>query len=733
MSTSSEQAVPAGDSVSRVARLTLKELRETLRDRRTIVTLVLMPLLVYPLLSVAFKQFLLTNFQHSTPGPLRIALVSDEQHAFLQGILALGHRHAATNRSANGESSDTEVPELAALIHPDLEAAVRNGDADVGVRITPQLLEGLDNGQPRVGQHHFQIIDLPNSPLSQRLADFIERKLRAYNDEVVRVRFESLGKDPTLPAAWQRQSLVEETSETSWMATLVPMILILMTITGAVYPAIDLTAGERERGTLEALMAAPVPRLALLFAKYLAVLTVAMLTALVNILGMTITVFSTGLGNALFGEQGLSLGAVAMVFGLLVLFAAFFSAVLLCVTSFARSFKEAQAYLIPLMLVSMAPGFLSIVPGLELNAWLAVAPLANIVLLARDVLAGHAHPLWAFVAIATTWLYAAAALGLAARIFGSDSILYGSQSSWSDLFQRPEKLLGQPTMAGGVACLAAIVPLHVVASGTLTQLTSLSMAGQLLAGASMLLVLFVVIPASMARWQGVEFFGGFQLRSPPALGMIGAVILGCSLAPLAFELIILSQQFGIATISQEQLVEKAPLVNRLVAQWRELSPVLVFAAVAAVPAIAEEFFFRGYLLGAFRGRLPAWLAILFTALAFGLFHSSVGGLVALERVLSSTMLGLVLGWVCWTTRSVLPGMLLHFLNNAFVVSLVYWGDGFKSLGWDAEGQQHLPAMWLAGAGGVSLVGMALVHFSRRPAANSPPLPQSPLAVEIPPP
>jgi ABC-2 type transport system permease protein/sodium transport system permease protein len=403
------------------------------------------------------------------------------------------------------------------------------------------------------------------------------------------------------------------------------------------------------------------------------------------------------------------------------------------VTSFARSFKEAQAYLIPLMLVSMAPGFLSIVPGLELNAWLSVAPLANIVLLARDVLAGNAHPLWAFVAIATTWLYAAAALGLAARIFGSDSILYGSQSSWSDLFARPAQLLDQPTLAGAVACLAGIVPMYVVASGTLAQLTSMSMAGQLIAGATMLLGLFVVFPAAMARWQGVALAGGFQLRAPPVLGVIGAAILGGSLAPLAFELIILSQQYGVATISQEQMAEKAPLVNRLVAQWRELSPVLVFAAIAIVPAVAEEFFFRGYLLGAFRSRLPAWLAILFTALAFGLFHASVGGLIALERVFSSTALGLVLGWVCWTTRSVLPGMLLHMLNNAFVVALAYWGEGFKSLGWDVEGQRHLPAMWLAAATAAALVGAAFVYFSRRGEAAIPPLKGSPLAAEIPPP
>ena len=80
------------------------------------------------------------------------------------------------------------------------------------------------------------------------------------------------------------------------LAAVVPFILILMTITGAVYPAIDLTAGERERGTLEILVAAPVPRLGLLFAKYVAVVTVAILTALVNLLAMIAVLTWSGLG-----------------------------------------------------------------------------------------------------------------------------------------------------------------------------------------------------------------------------------------------------------------------------------------------------------------------------------------------------------------------------------------------------------------------------------------------------
>ena len=84
------------------------------------------------------------------------------------------------------------------------------------------------------------------------------------------------------------------------LATLVPLVLILMTITGAVYPAIDLTAGERERGTLETLIAAPISRMSLLIAKYLAVLTVAVLTALVNLIAMSVTVLSSSLYRAAF-------------------------------------------------------------------------------------------------------------------------------------------------------------------------------------------------------------------------------------------------------------------------------------------------------------------------------------------------------------------------------------------------------------------------------------------------
>ncbi len=736
--------VKQDDSLARVGRLTLKELRETLRDRRTIMTLVLMPLLVYPLLSLGFKQLLVANVSKTDPRVWRIAAASEAEARRIQSLLILGEltlleeaagqspaasaaagSSAATERSAATGPTDETMPVVVTLMGGTLEESLDQGNIDLGVRARRR------DGAPNEAFTDFELVYRTDTSAGPQVAAYVIERLRAANEQYAVQRLRQLGDSSHLPASWQSRPIGGTGGQHVQFATLVPMILILMTITGAVYPAIDLTAGERERGTLEALMAAPVPRLGLLFGKYIAVLTVALLTALVNIVGMAITVLSSGLGSVLFGERGLTFGAVVLVFLLLVLFAAFFSAVLLCVTSFARSFKEAQAYLIPLMLVALAPGFLSVFPGVELNAWLSVAPLVNIVLLARDTLQGNAHPLWGFVAVLTTALYGTAALGLAARIFGSDSILYGSQSSWSDLFRRPAEPLAQPTLAGAMSCLALIVPLYVILSGSLVQLAARGMATQLVAGAVMLAVLFGVVPLAMAKWQGVALTSGFQLRPGPLLGFLGALVLGAAAAPLAYELIIVSQALGIATLSEQDLAEKTPLVQRLVGQWRALPPALVFAAIAIVPAVAEELFFRGYLLGAMRGRLPAALAIAFTAMVFGLFHASVGGIIATERVLSSMALGIALGWVCWTTRSVIPGMFLHAINNGIVVSLAYWGDGLKSLGIDVDGQRHLPAEWLAGAVVIAATGVAFVYLGRRVAA-SPPLPASPLAVETPP-
>ncbi|HZN35554.1 MAG TPA: CPBP family intramembrane glutamic endopeptidase, partial [Pirellulaceae bacterium] len=355
-----------------------------------------------------------------------------------------------------------------------------------------------------------------------------------------------------------------------------------------------------------------------------------------------------------------------------------------------------------------------------LGPLMSVTPLANIVLLARDVLKGGADPLWGTVAVLSTLLYAGLALALAARIFGSDAILYGSQGSWSDLFRRPLEPREQATIPGALAALAIVGPLFVIAGGILAQLHAIAMQAQLAALAGTSFLLFIVLPLGLTRLQGVAVRSGFQLNAPKPLTLVGAAVLGCCLWTVAYDLIILCQDLGIATLSLKKLEEARPGLEALFDRWRALPLAFVILAFAVTPAVAEEFFFRGYLLGALRGRLPAWSAIGLTAVIFGLFHASVGGIIAVERVLASTLLGVFLGWVAWTSRSIWPGVVLHALNNSLMLLIARYANELKARGWDSEQQRYLPNLVLAVAVVGIVVGAAIIWRSRiqEPAAKA---------------
>jgi ABC-type Na+ efflux pump permease subunit len=472
--------------LGRLSRLARKELSEILRDRRTIFTLVLMPLLLYPLLAIAFRQFLLSSKGAEAAPVYRLSLAFRSPaegtaviHFLEKGERALeagGAFRAASGPPVAGPSPpDREPrPRLQYFEAKDLEAEVLGGVVEVGLRPGPAEGPGWRPGPERAlivvaavyglmrpdGQPwgalgsvaaetmanapelapDWELLYREDSALGLEGVRYLQRLCAAANVHTLDERLRESGARPRpVPVRAQPLALHNPGPERSpILAALVPLILILMTITGAVYPAIDLTAGERERGTLEILVAAPVPRLSLLLAKYVAVLTVAMLTALVNLGTMAGTLLVTGVGQVLFGA-GLSAATLAQVLALLLLFAAFFSAVLLALTSFARSFKEAQAYLIPLMLLALMPGMLSLIPGLRLNVPLAVTPLLNIVLLARDLFEGTADPGLAAVVVLTTLLYALAAVALAARVFGAEAVLYSQHRGWSDLFRRPRR------------------------------------------------------------------------------------------------------------------------------------------------------------------------------------------------------------------------------------------------------------------------------------------------------
>lgn len=715
-------------SAARLTRLCLKELRETLRDRRTIVTLVFMPLLVYPLLSIAFQKFAISSASSISQVDIHIGVESENAASRLSWFLGMGSellRQQNPSASNGGDSEAVDAdPHVELILAKDLRQAVANGSVDVSVVMRNRGRQPDETAQRTNGPgrrpFRCQLICREESALSKLALDFVQERLNAVNDAFIRE------SRIVMPTKFTTENVSSQATSFS-LTTLIPLILVLMTITGAVYPAIDVTAGERERGTLETLMAAPVPRLSLLFSKYIAVLTVALFTATANLVSMTVTLVATDLGETVFGEAGLTAGLVAQVFALLILFATFFSAILLAITSFARSFKEAQSYLIPIMLLALAPGMMSLMPDLEFTVTLAVTPLVNIVLLARDIFEGKPDPSLATAAVLSTALYAFAALGLAARIFGADAILYGSQATWSDLMRRPDEPRETATVPAAMFCLAVLFPIYFLVASTLHSFPDVDLAGvinapvsslppislttRLIASAVITATVFLGVPLIAAILQRVRLADAFQLRASGWLTYVAAAIFGLTLWPFAYEAFLLSNSSGIELASKLKQVQS--WLNRL----PDLSPFVLLPCLAITPAVCEELFFRGYLLGAFRKAVRPWTAIVGTAVIFGVFHV-VASTLSTERLIPSTLMGIVLGWLCYRTGSVLPGILLHALHNGFLLMIAHYREKLVHFGWAVQEETHLPALWLCGAACFVLVasGLLVAGTSRRQTA-----------------
>jgi sodium transport system permease protein len=213
---------------------------------------------------------------------------------------------------------------------------------------------------------------------------------------------------------------------------LVPYFVILLCLTGAMYPAMDLTAGEKERGTIETLLCSPVSRTHLVLGKFLMVLTASIATAILAITSMALS-FGAGkqmLLNITKGASDPALQITITAKGLIAIFivvlplAVFFSAALLALSLFAKSFKEAQSYISPLMILVVMPAIASLLPGVELSPALALIPVLNTSLVGKEIITGTFH--WNLIALIflSSSAYAGCAIAIAVKLFQREDVLF---------------------------------------------------------------------------------------------------------------------------------------------------------------------------------------------------------------------------------------------------------------------------------------------------------------------
>ncbi len=727
-----------GFSFGRLVRLTTKELRETLRDRRTIITLVLMPLLVYPILSLVFRTALLSTLkdsQGSEPVVLKILLESNKSERISSTFITEMRRRIRTNeleatrQNQVGEPSSAASDKLAQknpssetrfapfsehewlfpkdADFPELEEAVLHSDVSLGIRLD------FPDSPPddRWNVCGITIVQ-PDTESGDKAAAYFKNQIERINQQQIAAILREKGLPDTQPIAMNPIVIAKDASappagQSFSLAALIPLILVLMTVTGAVYPAIDLTAGERERGTLETLMAAPVPRLSILLAKFFAVWTVAIFTALLNLIGMAITVWTFQLESFLLGEGGFSVSVIFKIFGLLVLFAAFFSAVMLAVTSFARSFKEAQAYLIPMILLSLGPGLLAMNPDLSLNGVRSIVPMVNVLLLGRDVISQQVQLLPAIFAVGSTLLYAIVAIRFAAQRFGADNILYANQGSLGDLIARPAAMRDYFATPAAMLTLLLLFPLNLIAIGALGRL-AIPLADDyalfVILMAAFTVVSFFLLPSVVGWHQRVKFRTAFAARWPKFRFFIPAVLLGLCMWPLLAILVdgwyeLTGSLLGAeaAQARQETLLE---LTQAQVEKFRQLPPIVVALAFSIIPAFCEEWFFRGMVMQTWLKAKPnasPWKAILFSAAMFGFFHVLSNSDISVDRLMPTTLMGVLLGYVCYRAESIWPSTILHSLHNACLVFLGYFQPQLSQLSWFPSEGESVPVTWAIAA------------------------------------
>jgi sodium transport system permease protein len=390
-----------------------KELIDSLRDHRTLISMIVVPLLVMPLLTIGM-------------GVLSIALVGVAMREVPQ-VMILGGEDSPGVMAELRQMKDLQIVPT----KPDYAEEISNKKIRAAVEIPTGFEAKLADGELSTVRIYMYEGELK----SGFGADRLQRFFRELRDRSIREHL--LARNLPENLAHPFDILVTNVAPPekvggAVLGGLVPYFVILLCLTGAMYPAMDLTAGEKERGTIETLLCSPVSRTHLVIGKFLMVLTASIATAILAITSMALS-FGAGKQMLLSITKGASNPALQITItakGLISIFvvvlplAVFFSAALLALSLFAKSFKEAQSYISPLMILVVMPAIASLLPGVELTPALALIPVLNTSLVSKEIITGTFH--WNFIALIflSSSVYAGVAIAIAVKLFQREDVLF---------------------------------------------------------------------------------------------------------------------------------------------------------------------------------------------------------------------------------------------------------------------------------------------------------------------
>jgi sodium transport system permease protein len=673
---------------SKIRLIFLREFRDQLRDRRTLFTVLVLPLLLYPLMAIVMMQVSQFMREHPTYVQLIGSPASVQLPPLLEGTSF--HPKLLSPRESRLLILSLKEPSLQNDEEPSLAAArrsVQSGRFDAAVLFAPDFAERLLAFQEALHPSQLErdgmsestrflppipspylILNTTNDK-SRMALDRVERVLLRWREAIIRETLKGRGIPPDAiqPFRFEQVDVAREPSRRAALwSKLMPFVVLVWALTGAFYPAVDLCAGEKERGTLETLLSSPAERSEIVWGKLLTVMSFSIATALLNMLSMgaTALLFMRHFAAAPEVEPLIQISMPPLLSFFWILMAlipasALFSALALSIAAFARSTKEGHYYLMPLLFIILPLMLFPTLPTVELTLGTSMIPLAGLMLLLRSVMEGEYGQAVMYFTPVTLVTAGCCLLAIRWAIdqFSSESVLFreserGGVQAWLRHVARKRG----PTPSVAAAILLGVVLLvikFVVASPLGTPET-----------VSQLVVILLITQVGLIALPALGFTylltrsprQTLLLQRPQWATLPAALLLAVFLNPVVYWLGIgVEKLYPMDSETLEQLKPLSQLIQS------ELHWGFAILLIGLLPAICEELAFRGFILSGLRHLGHRWGAIVLSAIFFGLIHG------VLQQQLTATITGVLIGYLAVRSGSLYPAMLYHFAHNSLVV------------------------------------------------------------------
>jgi sodium transport system permease protein len=672
-------------SWSNVKLIYLRELRDQMRDRRTLFTIAVLPLLLYPLMGMGLLQVQQFRKEHAS----RVRIVGAEHLPADPRLIEgeAGHEQFAAGLGMK----DTRLLELEVVsadglsveaARSEAERDLRAGKYDAAIYFPADFSERLAKFRrtlPAAGEQRPDPETVPQpqifyntaSDKSKVASERVEAALDRWRAAVVEqnLRASGLPAKTTQPFDVASTDVAEPASRRAALwSKILPFIVMVWALTGAFYPAIDLCAGEKERGTLETLLSSPAARGEIVWGKLLTVMTFSMATALLNLVAATAMAAFTISRLQKMGAATLPLeigppplAALAWLVLALAPISALFSALSLAIAAFARSSKEGQYYLMPILMISLPLMMLPMLPAAELDLGYALIPLSGLMLLLRALIEGqYLEALrYSLPVVGVTAVCCLLAIRWAIDQFNNEAVLFRESERFGlGLWLRHlvRDRLDTPTVGEALLCGVLLLIVRFFAGLVSPEPRDWRM---FLTTTLTLHIAFIAAPACLMA---------IMLTRRPLLTLgltrpsFAATIPAAGLLALLLHPAMQWLSHGIEMLypPSEAVKEHLEPLSKFLANeplWQ------VILLIGLSPAICEELAFRGFILSGLRHLGHKWAAIVLASVFFGLTH------FMLQQSLSACVIGVVIGYVAVKTGSLFPGVLYHFVHNSTSVLL----------------------------------------------------------------